>query len=161
MGASLLAQFSGLAQISGRPSTGGSGESVIFYALIAVFAAVVFFSFVILLVKRYKRCPSNRVLVIYGKAGRGNAVKCLHGGATFVWPLIQDHAYLSLEPIQIEIPLRGALSAENIRVNVPSVFTVAVGTTPEIMQNAAVRLLDLNVTQIEKQAQIGRASCMG
>ena len=70
------------------------------------------------------------MLVIYGKAGSGDASKCIHGGAAFVWPLIQDYAWLSLEPIQIEIPLRGALSAENIRVNVPSVFTVAIGTSP-------------------------------
>ena len=60
-----------------------------------------------------RRCPSNRVLVIYGKAGGGEASKCIHGGAAFVWPLIQDFAYLSLEPIQIEVPLRGALSMEN------------------------------------------------
>ena len=42
---------------------------------------------------------------------------------------------------------------ENIRVNVPSVFTVAIGTTPEQMQNAAIRLLGLNRTQISKQAE--------
>ncbi|MCE9607222.1 MAG: flotillin family protein [Planctomycetia bacterium] len=131
-----------------------SSDAAVYYAAIAICAALVFFSFVILLVKRFKRCPSNRVLVIYGKAGGDNkAVKCLHGGATFVWPLIQDFAYLYLEPIQIEIPLRGALSAENIRVNVPSVFTVAVGTLPEVMNNAAIRLLGLNVKQIEKRAQ--------
>ena len=112
-----------------------------------------------LVVKRYKRCPSNRVLVIYGKTGgpaeegQGQAVKCLHGGAAFVWPLIQDHDYLSLDPIQIEIPLRGALSMENIRVNVPSVFTVAVGTTPELMTNAAIRLLGLDTEEIKSQAQ--------
>ncbi|HWA97571.1 MAG TPA: SPFH domain-containing protein [Pirellulales bacterium] len=128
-------------------------SAALWSGLLALFTAIVFFSFVMLLARRYKRCPSNRVLVIYGKAGSGRAVKCLHGGATFVWPLIQDHAYLSLEPIQIEIPLRGALSAENIRVNVPSVFTVAVGTMPEIMQNAAIRLLGLDSTQIEEQAK--------
>src|SRR5438105_3931394 len=91
--------------------------------------------------QRYKRCPSNRVLVIYGKVAGGNTATCIHGGAAFVWPLIQDHAYLHLEPIQIEIPLKDALSMENIRVNVPSIFTVAIGTEPEIMQNAAIRLL--------------------
>lgn len=118
-----------------------------------VFGAVIVFSFLMLLANRFKRCPSNRVLVIYGMAGKGNAVKCVHGGATFVIPLIQDCDYLSLEPIQIEIPLRGALSAENIRVNVPSVFTVAVGTTPEVMNNAAIRLLGLKRADVEKQAQ--------
>ena len=103
-------------------------DPVALVATIFVLGAIVFIAFVSLFSSRYKRCPSNRILVIYGKAGRGEAAKCIHGGAKFVVPLIQDYAYLSLEPIQIEIPLRGALSIENIRVNVPSVFTVAVGT---------------------------------
>src|SRR5204863_881554 len=79
--------------------------------------------------------------------------KTIHGGSAFVIPLIQDYAYLSLEPIQIEVPLRGALSAANIRVNVPSVFTVAVDTRPEVMQNAAIRLLGLKQPEIRKQAE--------
>ncbi len=124
------------------------------WPLIAAAAAgVVLFSFLVMLVKRYKRCPSNRVLVIYGKTGGGNAARCVHGGGRFVVPLIQDYAYLSLEPIQIEIPLKGALSIENIRVNVPSVFTVAIGTDPATMQNAAIRLLGLDTEEIKQQAQ--------
>jgi flotillin len=109
--------------------------------------------FVILLARRYRRCPSNRILVVYGKTGKAQTSVCVHGGARFVWPLFEDFAYLSLEPMQIEIPLRGALSMENIRVNVPSVFTVAIGTTPEQMQNAAIRLLGLSKIQISKQAE--------
>src|SRR5262245_24760376 len=119
----------------------------------AVAAAIVVFGMLLFVAKRYKRCPSNRVLVIYGKTSGGNAAKCVHGGAAFVIPLIQDYAYLSLEPIQIEVPLKGALSIENIRVNVPSVFTVAIGTDPEVMQNAAIRLLGLSVAEIRKQAE--------
>src|SRR5262245_35670511 len=103
--------------------------------------ALIFFIFLVMLVNRYRRCPSNRVLVIYGNGTGMNAAKCVHGGGRFVLPLIQDYAYLSLEPIQISIPLKDALSIENIRVSVPSVFTVAVGTEPEVMQNAAIRLL--------------------
>jgi flotillin len=118
----------------------------------AVVAAVMFFSVILLLFNRYKRCPSNRVLVIYGKVGGGNTARCIHGGAAFVVPLIQDHAFLNLEPHQIEVPLKGALSAENIRVNVPSVFTVAIGTDPEVMQNAAIRLLGLSIQEIKQQA---------
>ena len=115
---------------------------------------LVAFTAVMVLRKQYKRCPSNRVLVIYGKTGRvGQSAKTIHGGAAFVVPLLQAYNYLSLEPIQIEIPLRGALSAENIRVNVPSVFTVAVDTKPEVMQNAAIRLMGLTVTEIRKQAE--------
>jgi flotillin len=119
----------------------------------AVAAAVVGFGVLMLVVKRYKRCPSNRVLVVYGKTGGGNAAKCVHGGAAFVYPLIQDYAYLTLDPIQIEVPLKGALSIENIRVNVPSVFTVAIGTDPEVMQNAAIRLLGLDTQQVKEQAR--------
>ena len=126
-----------------------------FYVVLMIAAvAAIFFMFVVLLLKQYRRCPSNRVLVIFGKTGRaGAAAKTIHGGAAFVVPLVQDYAYLSLEPIQIEVPLRGALSAENIRVSVPSVFTVAVDTSPSVMQNAAVRLLGLSVGEIRKQAE--------
>src|SRR5438876_5934332 len=111
------------AQVS-RPHT--SGEEFQYWVLLPIAAALVFFSFLLLLLKRYQRCRSDQVLVIFGKVGGGNSSRCIHGGAAFVWPLIQDHAYLSLEPIQIEIPLKGALSAENIRDSVPSVFTIAI-----------------------------------
>lgn len=134
------------AQTSGWAGTAGV------LLVMAAFLAMVFIGFVLLMIRQYKRCPSNRVLVIFGRTGKG-ASKTIHGGAAFVVPVLQDYAYLSLEPIQIEVPLRGALSAENIRVNVPSVFTVAIDTKPEVMQNAAVRLLGLNIQQIRKQAE--------
>jgi flotillin len=121
--------------------------------LTVIFAVLLFFSFLILLIKRYKRCPSNKVLVVYGKVGGGGASRCIHGGGTFIWPLIQDYDYLDLEPLQIEIPLRGALSIENIRVNVPSIFTVAIGTEPAAMNNAAIRLLGLREQDIQGQAR--------
>jgi flotillin len=119
----------------------------------AVAVGLVAFGLLMLVVKRYKRCPSNRVLVIYGKTGGGDAARCVHGGAAFVVPLIQDYDYLNLDPIQIEVPLKGALSMENIRVNVPSVFTVAIGTDAETMQNAAIRLLNLGTQEIKEQAR--------
>jgi flotillin len=129
------------------------GDFGFYLALLIVMVAVLGTSFLILLVKRYRRCPSNAVLVIYGKVNKGESSKCIHGGAAFVLPLVQDHAYLSLEPIQIEVPLKDALSIENIRVNVPSVFTVAIGTEQEIMQNAAIRLLGLNTADVKQQAE--------
>ena len=121
--------------------------------VIVVLLAITVLSIIVLIIRRYKRCPSNRILVVYGKSGKGQTSICIHGGARLVWPIIQDYAYLHLDPMQIEIPLRGALSIENIRVNVPSVFTVAIGTTSEQMQNAAVRLLGLSRQQISKQAE--------
>lgn len=124
--------------------------SIVFMAALA---AIIVFTFFVLLSKRYKRCPSNAVLVICGKIGGGESAKCIHGGAAFVWPLIQAYDYLSLEPMQIEIPLEGALSMENIRVNVPSVFTVAIGTELEVMNNAAIRLLNLSTEESKAQAR--------
>ncbi len=109
--------------------------------------------FLMFAVARYKRCPSNMVLVKYGNVGTAGAAKCIHGGATFVWPLIQDYGYLRLEPMVIEIPLEGALSLNNIRVNVPSTFTVGISTDPVLMNNAAERLLGLDEIRVREQAQ--------
>src|SRR3954453_23189652 len=130
----------------------GMSEGTLWLVAIAVAVVVTLFTMFLMLMRRYKRCPSNRVLVIYGKTGGGNAARCIHGGAALVMPLIQDYDYLSLDPIRIEIPLKGALSMENIRVNVPSVFTVAIGTDAETMQNAAIRLLGLDTEAIKQQA---------
>ncbi|MCW5753342.1 MAG: hypothetical protein KIT24_01390 [Phycisphaeraceae bacterium] len=122
--------------------------------LLVIGAVLTLFLFLLLFIaSRYKRCPSNRILVVYGRVAGRRASKCLHGGGTFVWPLIQDYAYLSLEPLVIDIPLEGALSQNNIRVNVPSTFTVGISTDPVLMNNAAERLLSLSVQQIREQAQ--------
>ncbi|SOD02123.1 flotillin [bacterium JGI 053] len=114
---------------------------------------VLVLGFLFFLTSRYRRCPANKVLVVSGMVGGGNAAKCISGGGTFVWPVIQEYDYLSLEPIQIDIPLKDALSFENIRVSVPSVFTVAIGTDEAVRQNAAIRLLKLDQPQIKRQAQ--------
>ena len=87
-------------------------DGLFWLAVGGVLVAVFVFGLVTLFTARYKRCPSNRVLVIYGKAGGGEAAKWIHGGAKFVLPLVQDFAYLNLEPIQIEIPLRGAVGGK-------------------------------------------------
>lgn len=110
------------------------------------------FSTIFFLAKLYRRCPSNQVLVVYGRISGNKTVQCYHGGGTFVWPLIQGCTFLDLTPRTIHIPLKGALSQQNIRVNVPSTFTVAVGITSEIMNNAAVRILGLGIKEIESMA---------
>jgi len=123
------------------------------WVLSALALALVFFVLIVAISRRYKRCPSNRILVIYGKTGAGQSSRTRHGGGAFIIPLLQDYEYLSLDPMQIEIPLEGALSMENIRVSVPSVFTVAIGTDEERMHNAAIRLLGLKTPEIMKQAE--------
>ena len=121
--------------------------------LLAVAGALLAFWTAMFFVSRYRRCPANKLLVISGRVGGGDSAKCISGGGALVWPVIQEYDYLTLEPIQIDIPLKDALSFENIRVSVPSVFTVAIGTEAEVRQNAAVRLLKLTSEQIKRQAQ--------
>jgi len=104
------------------------------------------------LASRYKRCPSDMILVIFGKVGKGQSARCIHGGGAIIWPLIQDFSYMSLTPMTIAIPLQKALSLQNIRINVPSTFTVGISTEPGIMQNAAERLLNQSQQEIEEMA---------
>ncbi len=111
-----------------------------------------FIIMLLLFVTRYKRCPSDKILVIYGKTGSGSA-KCVAGGAAFVWPVIQDYAYLDLTPISIDVDLKNALSKQNIRVNVPSRFTVAVSNQEGTMINAAERLLGKTLSEIRDITQ--------
>ena len=106
----------------------------------------------IMLVTRYKRCASDEILVVFGRVKGGRASRCIHGGATFVIPLFQDYKKLSLVPMTIQINLTNALSLQNIRIHVPSTFTVGISTDPLIMNNAAERLLHLNKSQIEEMA---------
>ncbi|MGZ8378241.1 MAG: flotillin family protein [Gemmatirosa sp.] len=115
-------------------------------------AALVVFGMLALFASRYKRCPANKILVISGSVGSGNAAKCISGGGAFVWPVIQEYAYLGLEPMRLDVPLGDALSLENIRISVPAVFTVAIGTDPEVRQNAAIRLLNMTHDAIEGTA---------
>ncbi len=105
------------------------------------------------LITRYKRCASDEILVVFGRVGKNQASACIHGGARLVWPLFQDYKKISLVPMTIQIPLNNALSLQNIRINVPSTFTVGVSTDPLIMSNAAERLLHLSTPQIEEMAQ--------
>ncbi|NOU60394.1 flotillin family protein [Marinifilum caeruleilacunae] len=129
------------------------------YIVLLITAAVIFvFVLIVSFFKRYKRCPSDRVLVVYGKVGKGGgaesrSAKCIHGGAAFVWPIIQDYAFLDLTPISIEINLTNALSKQNIRVDVPSRFTVGVSTESGVMTNAAERLLGLSQVDISNLAK--------
>lgn len=126
---------------------GGASLLVIGFAILFIFIIIISF------IRRYKRCPSDRILVVYGKVGTGNSAKCIHGGAAFVWPVIQDYEYLDLTPISIEVDLKNALSKQNIRVNVPSRFTIGISTEPGVMQNAAERLLGLGLPEVQDLAK--------
>ena len=121
------------------------------------------------ILSRYRKCKSDELLVVYGKTGshkekvneldaKGNQVsreveiktaRVYHGGAAFVWPIIQGYEVMSMRPIQLNLTLKDALSAQNIRVTVPTTVTVAISQDPLIMQNAANRLLGVDDTDKE------------
>ncbi len=120
--------------------------------LIPIFG-VVLFVLVVTILKRYRRCPSDKILVVYGSRSSGGSARCVHGGGTFVWPIIEDYAYLSLTPLSIDANLTNALSRQNIRVDVPCRFTVGVSTEPDLMNAAAERLLGQSPAQIQDLAR--------
>ncbi|MBQ7003635.1 MAG: flotillin family protein [Oscillospiraceae bacterium] len=120
--------------------------------------AVILFATLLAILSRYRKCPSDKILVVYGKVGtdsNGNprSAKCIHGGAAFIVPVIQSYQYLDLTPISMNVDLKNALSKQNIRINVPSRFTVGISTEPGVMQNAAERLLGLKLVEIQELAK--------
>ena len=124
--------------------------------IILIIVVVLFVTFTAVL-KRYKRCPSDKIMVIYGKTGKNrsgsiSSARCVHGGASFIWPVFQDYAFLDLKPISIECNLTNALSKQNIRVDVPCRFTVGISTEADSMTNAAERLLGLSIDNIQNIA---------
>jgi len=125
------------------------GSLAILIGIAIIFALLV----IIYWISRYRRCPSNKILVVYGRVGGGRSAKVIHGGGTFVWPVIQAFSYLDLIPLTIDINLRNALSKQNIRVDVPSRFTVAISTDQQSMMSAAERLLGLQKVEIEDLAK--------
>ena len=126
--------------------------------ILIVIVAIIVFSLFMAVLSRYRKCPSDKILVIYGKVGNNmggqtRSAKCIHGGAAFIVPVLQSYQYMDLTPISINVDLRNALSKQNIRVDVPSRFTVGISTEPGIMQNAAERLLGLRMNEIQELAR--------
>lgn len=126
--------------------------------MLVVVAAVLVFSLILVIFSRYRRCPSDKIMVIYGKVGQNKdgtarSAQCIHGGAKFIFPVIQSYEYLDLTPISLSVDLKSALSRQNIRIDVPSRFTVGISTEPGIMQNAAERLLGLKLAEIQELAK--------
>ncbi|HPS84606.1 MAG TPA: SPFH domain-containing protein [Bacteroidales bacterium] len=128
-----------------------------YMAILIGVSALFVFLMIVAPIRRYKRCPSDRVMVVFGKIGSGpdghRSAKCIHGGAAFIWPVIQDYSFMDLTPISIEVNLTSALSRQNIRVDVPSRFTVAISTESGVMENAAERLLGLAGQEIHDLAK--------
>ena len=123
------------------------------FAVLIAALLVILFILVITFISRYKKCPPDQIMVVYGKTGKQRASRCIHGGAAFIWPVIQDYGFVSLRPMQLDVNLQNALCRQNIRINVPSVFTVGISTDESLMGNAANRLLGLRQESIADLAK--------
>lgn len=142
-------------QVSLSSLSGGAIGGIVAVVIVVVILAIIAIA---LLATRYKKCPSDKVMVIYGKVGKAadgtaRSAKCIHGGAAFIVPFVQSYSFLDLTPISISIDLKNALSRQNIRVDVPSRFTVGISTEPGVMQNAAERLRSLPLNEIQRLAE--------
>jgi flotillin len=125
---------------------------------LVVTIVIIAFSVLVFIVSRIKKCPSDKILVIYGKVGNNTdgtnrSATCIHGGAKFIYPFIQAYQFLDLTPLSISVDLTNALSRQNIRIDVPSRFTVGISTEEGVMQNAAERLLGLQLSDIQDLAK--------
>lgn len=128
------------------------------YLILICVVLLVVFILLMMLLSRYKKCPSDKVMVIYGSVGQNSdgtnrSAKCIHGGAAFVLPIVQAVEYLDLTPMSIQVDLKNALSRQNIRIDVPSRFTVGISVEDGVMQNAAERLLGLKLNEIQELAK--------
>jgi len=151
---SIVPALAALQLSSSEPSSVSSFLAGLPVAVILGVAVVVLLAgLAMLFVNRYVRCPANKILVISGRVAGEGAARCISGGGTFVWPVVQEYEFLSLDPVRIDVKLPDALSLENIRISVPSVFTVAIGIEEVVRQNAAIRLLTLTHDQIESTAR--------
>ena len=125
---------------------------------VIVVAILIIVMIVLTVAVRYKTCPPDKIMIIYGKIkpnpdGTYRSAKCVHGGAAFVMPFFQKYTFMDLTPLSISVDLKSALSKQNIRIDVPSIFTVGISTDTGVMQNAAERLRMLTLNQISDLAR--------
>ena len=102
------------------------------------------------LLSRYRKCPSDQLLVVFGKVSGKSAAKIYPGGGVFVWPVIQDYKVMSLRPFQINSEVIGPDSGM-IQTHVKVALTTAISQDPTIQQNAAARFLSANSDEITRQ----------
>lgn len=120
---------------------------IIAYVVIPLMAGVIGF-------KCYRTCPADKIMVVFGGTpfGKGFSSRCIHGGGTFVWPLIQKFAFLDLNPMTLNVPLKDALTGKNEYVDAEAEFVIRISSDEDGMRNAADCLLDMSRGEIEKMA---------
>lgn len=104
--------------------------------------------YIFFLASRYKRCPADKILVVFGKTVDGSRPQIYPGGSVFVWPVLQDFAYLDRTPLKVATKVRDAPDKDRNLVSMAGEFIVAIGDTEVLMKTAANRLLNQRPDQI-------------
>ena len=120
--------------------------------ILVVSMAVIMLGMIIFFFSRYKKCPADKILVIYGKTAGARSSKCMHGGAAFIWPVIQAYELLDLTPIRLEINAKHKLN-DGSTIKPPVKCTVGISTDSGVMGNAAERLSGLGSEEITNLAK--------
>ena len=120
--------------------------------ILVICLAVIGLGMIIFFFSRYKKCPADKILVIYGKTGKGRSSKCMHGGAAFIWPVLQAYELLDLTPIRLEINAKHKLT-DGSTIKPPVKCTVGISTDSGVMDNAAERLSGLGSEEITNLAK--------
>jgi len=106
---------------------------------ILVFVGIMVAIGIVLLIPRKKPCPAGQLLVVYGARLPGGGAAIVTNKPHRVKPLIQDHAYLPLEPIHLRAPY--------------GYLAVRISSDLKLAENAAIHLLNYTEKQIEAAAR--------
>ena len=136
----------------GQYNRSGDNAGNQFMLILTISMAVIMFGMIIFFFSRYKKCPADKILVIYGKTGKGRSSKCMHGGAAFIWPVLQAYELLDLTPIRLEINAKHKLT-DGSTIKPPVKCTVGISTDSGVMGNAAERLSGLDSEEITNLAK--------
>lgn len=107
----------------------------------AVAGALVLVVVLVWLTSRYRECPPNHLMVVYGRMGGGATHVVLREGGRFVWPIIQDSLTMSRAPLNV------------VDEEGQSIAVVRIGGTDDLLENAAVQLVDLERDEIARMAR--------
>ena len=119
------------------------------YGFFGTLMVLIWLGAIMFIASRYKRCPSDKVIVVYGRTENLGVCKCVHGGGVFVWPLIQDYGILSLAPMNTNVEICNALAQDNNKVALNASVVFAISTNARNMMSAAERLLSFTTKEIE------------
>ena len=132
-----------------------AGEEIIILIVVLVIAA---FAAVGIYASRYKRVPPNMAMVVYGAKQKQAGVRgynVVSGGGRFVWPIVEDVAWLRLDVRTLDVVVNEIVTdvtRSGARINIKAVGQVKVSSESATMLTAAENLLGKSEVEINEIA---------